>query len=120
MFTRIISSTLALFLSSTLVFADSPQIENVAARKSGNYWSFDVTLKHGDTGWDHYADAWRVVDMDGNELGLRNLAHPHTNEQPFTRSLSGVEIPAGMTEVGIQARDNISGWGSEIKRVKLR
>ncbi|MGC1504958.1 MAG: hypothetical protein WA782_12575 [Sulfitobacter sp.] len=117
MFTRII---LALILSSTAAFADQPQIEAVSAKQSGSYWSFDVTLKHADTGWDHYADAWRVVDMDGNELGLRNLAHPHVNEQPFTRSLSGVEIPADINEVGIQARDSVSGWSSEIKKVKLR
>jgi hypothetical protein len=120
MLKRYISATFALIISTTTAFADPPKVENVSAKQSGGYWSFDVTLNHADTGWDHYADAWRVVDMDGNELGLRNLAHPHINEQPFTRSLSGVDIPAGINEVGIQARDNISGWGSEIKKVKLR
>ena len=44
---------------------------------------------HPDTGWDDYADGWRVLDMDGNELGMRVLHHPHVDEQPFTRSLSG-------------------------------
>ncbi|GLQ28041.1 hypothetical protein [Sulfitobacter pacificus] len=117
MFIRFI---LALLVTSTAVLADPPKIESVTARPSGGYWTFDVTLKHADTGWDHYADAWRVVDLEGNELGLRNLAHPHVNEQPFTRSLSGVEIPADIREVGIQARDNLSGWSSEIKRVTLR
>jgi hypothetical protein len=47
-------------------------------------------------------------------LGTRNLAHPHVKEQPFTRSLSGVRIPEGMTEVSIQARDSVSGWSSEL------
>ncbi|MDF3414741.1 hypothetical protein HKX54_09770 [Sulfitobacter sp. M57] len=117
MFTRIF---LALTFSATAVVADPPKIEAASARKAGSYWTFDVTLKHADTGWEHYADAWRVVDKDGNELGLRNLAHPHVNEQPFTRSLSGVEIPADIKEVGIQARDNTTGWGSAIKRIKLR
>lgn len=110
----------ALIFSSSAVFADPPKIEAASAKQSGGYWNFDVTLNHADTGWDHFADAWRVVDMEGNELGLRNLAHPHVNEQPFTRSLSGVEIPAGINEVGIQARDNVSGWGSNIKKITLR
>lgn len=109
-----------LFVFSAPAFADPPTINTVIAQKSGSTWRFDVTLSHGDTGWDHYADAWRVLDPQGNELGLRNLAHPHVNEQPFTRSLSGVQIPEGVTEVNIQARDNVSGWGPTLKRVKLR
>ena len=109
----------ALCLISAPAFADPPEIQNVVVKKSGGTWTFDVTLRHGDTGWDHYADAWRVVDTNGNELGLRNLAHPHVTEQPFTRSLSGVQIPDGLSEVGIQARDNLTGWSSEIKSVTL-
>jgi len=113
------------FLFATVVisapaFADPPRIDGVNAQKSGGSWRFDVTLSHGDTGWDDYADGWRVLDSNGKELGLRTLAHPHVNEQPFTRSLSGVEIPDDMKEVGIQARDSVGGWGPEIRKVKLR
>lgn len=110
---------LLVFLSAP-AFADPPRIDGVNAKLSGGAWRFDVTLSHGDTGWDHYADGWRVLDANGKELGMRKLAHPHVNEQPFTRSLSGVVIPAGTTEVGIQARDNISGWGPKIRKVQLR
>lgn len=112
--------SIALLAFSAPALADPPTINTVTAEMSGGAWRFDVTLSHGDTGWDHYADAWRVLDPQGNELGLRNLAHPHVNEQPFTRSLSGVKIPAGVTEVDIQARDNLTGWGPTLKRVKLR
>ncbi|MEW2912277.1 hypothetical protein [Leisingera sp. JC11] len=94
-------------------FADEPVIENATARQSGGSWSFSVTLSHPDTGWEHYADGWRVLDMEGNELGLRVLAHPHENEQPFTRSLSGVQIPNGTTQVQVQARCIVDGWGEE-------
>ncbi|MEM6939089.1 MAG: hypothetical protein AAF509_03055 [Pseudomonadota bacterium] len=104
---------------ATPVLSDPPNIEGVVVRKDGANWRFDVTLSHADTGWDHYADGWRVVDGSGQELGMRTLAHPHVNEQPFTRSLSGVAIPAGTTEVGIQARDNVTGWGQQIRRVRL-
>ncbi|MEX0283911.1 MAG: hypothetical protein AB3N23_04810 [Paracoccaceae bacterium] len=103
------------------VLADPPVIENVAATHSGgDMWRFDVTLSHGDTGWDDYADGWRVLDMDGNELGLRVLHHPHVEEQPFTRSLSGVMIPRNIPDVQVQARTNTDGWGTEMYLVPLR
>jgi hypothetical protein len=113
-------SLIALLAIAAPALADPPVINSVTARQASDGWRFDVTLTHGDTGWDHFADAWRVVDSNGNELGVRSLAHPHVDEQPFTRSLSGVQIPEGTTEVGIQARDNVSGWGPDIKRVQLR
>ncbi len=97
-------------LLASPAFADPAVIENVSARQSGDTWRFDVTIRHPDTGWDHYADGWRVLDMDGNELGMRVLHHPHENEQPFTRSLSGVVVPEGLTQVQIQARCNVDGW----------
>lgn len=113
-------SILAIALAATPALADSPVIENVTMKKSGDSWTFNVTIKHGDTGWDDYADGWRVMDANGKELGMRTLAHPHVNEQPFTRSLSGVTIPDNVTEIGIQARDTINGWSPDIKRIKLR
>ena len=112
-------ATTLLFLAAP-AFADSPVINNVNVSKSGDVWSFDVTLSHKDTGWDDYADAWRILDGDGKELGVRKLAHPHVDEQPFTRSLSGVRIPADVTEVSIQARETIGGWSSSVKKIKLR
>lgn len=93
--------------------ADAPAAENAEARQQGGSWSISVTLTHPDTGWDHYADGWRVLDMDGNELGLRVLHHPHEQEQPFTRSLAGVSLPEGTTQVQIQARCNKDGWSKD-------
>ena len=110
----------ALLLMAGPAFADAPVIKNVKMKKTGDTWQFDVTLEHGDTGWDDYADGWRVLDGNGKELGVRVLAHPHVNEQPFTRSLSGVSIPADVTEVGIQARDSVGGWSSPVKTIRLR
>lgn len=91
--------------------AGSPEVVDVAAAKEGGDWRFDVTVRHGDDGWDHYADAWRVVGPDGEVYGLRVLAHPHDDEQPFTRSLSGLSIPDGVTEVTVEAKDKVHGWG---------
>lgn len=104
----------------TIALADAPTIDRVeATATSAGTWRFDVTLSHPDTGWDHYADGWRVLDMDGNELGLRVLAHPHVNEQPFTRSLSGVRIPSGTSRVRIQARCLVDGWNADSMVVTL-
>ena len=86
------------------------EIKAVKASKSGGAWRFDVTLSHGDTGWDHYADAWRVVDGEGNVLGNRELLHPHVDEQPFTRSLSGITVPEHVRKVFIEAHDKVHGW----------
>lgn len=113
-------SIFALAVISAPAFADPPVINAVKASQSGDMWRFDVTISHGDTGWDDYADGWRILDAQGNELGMRTLAHPHVNEQPFTRSLSSVRIPEGVTEVQVQARDNVGGWGGQMKTVKLR
>ncbi|MEL6476577.1 MAG: hypothetical protein AAFR17_04555 [Pseudomonadota bacterium] len=90
--------------------AGDVEIVDAKARQSGDTWSFDVTLRHGDTGWDHYADAWRVVGPDGTVYGTRTLYHPHVEEQPFTRSLSGVKVPEGVTELRIEAHDKVHGW----------
>ncbi len=111
--------TIALTLSALPVLADPPIIESVSAHQTGETWRFDVTLSHPDTGWDHYADGWRVLDMQGNELALRVLAHPHVQEQPFTRSLSGVSLPAGSSQVQIQARCSLDGWGDQRLSVDL-
>ena len=101
---------LLLFLASPAL-ADDAVIEAAEARSSGDSWTFSVTLSHGDTVWDDYADGWRVVDSEGTELGLRVLYHPHVEEQPFTRSLGGVSIPDGLDTVFIEARTNVDGWG---------
>lgn len=60
-----------------------------------------------------YADAWEVRDLDGNVLGIRELAHPHQNEQPFTRSLSNVAIPEGVDMIEVEARDSVRGYCGE-------
>lgn len=100
--------------------ADPPKVENVKVSLRGGQFTFDVTISHRDTGWANYADAWRIVDLKGNQLGLRNLAHPHEHEQPFTRSLSNVAIPEDIDVIGIQTRDTIGGWYPDITLVKIR
>lgn len=89
----------------------------VTSQGSGSY-RFDVTVEHGDEGWDHYADAWDVVAPDGSVLGTRVLAHPHENEQPFTRSTT-VTIPEGIAEVVLRAKDSVHEYGGTEMTVAL-
>lgn len=97
-------------LLASPVLADAPVIKGVDVTRSGDSWRFAVTLAHPDTGWDHYADGWRVETTDGTVLGTRVLAHPHVDEQPFTRSLGGVGIADGITTVVIRSRCIVDGW----------
>ena len=102
-----------------LAHAGEAAVTNAVAAKTGSGWRFDVTVRHADTGWEHYADAWRVKGPDGTVYGTRTLYHPHIDEQPFTRSLSGVAIPPDVREVIIESHDNVHGWGGKTVRLKL-
>ena len=111
-----------LFAALMLVALAAPAIggeatvERVEARQSSDgTWRFDVTVRHADTGWDHYANAFVVTSEDGETLGTRTLFHPHVEEQPFTRSLSGVAIPEGTTTVMVHAVDSVHGDGTPVR-----
>ena len=101
---------LALLVSgATAGQADVLQVE-IRPAAVGSF-DIDVTLRHDDTGWDHYANRWEVVGPDGRVLATRVLYHPHVNEQPFTRSLSGVRIPGEFTWVRVRGHDLVHGLG---------
>ena len=100
-------------------FAGEADVERVEVVKTGEQHRVTVTVRHADEGWDHYADQWRVVAPDGTALGTRTLHHPHETEQPFTRSLGGVTIPAEVSEVTIEARDNVHGQGGKTMTVQV-
>ncbi len=103
---------LPLLIASPLA-ADPPEILNVQVSET----SVAVTLAHPDTGWDHYADGWRIEDENGNVLGTRVLAHPHVAEQPFTRSLTISDLP---DQVFIRARCIVDGWNETTVAVQVR
>lgn len=113
------SIALALILLPLPVWADDPTVEHVQAQQVGDTWRFSTTLSHPDSGWDHYADGWEVQDEAGNRLGYRLLAHPHEHEQPFTRSLDNVSLPAGTKSVFIRAHCLKDGWAKRRFEVKL-
>lgn len=99
-------------------FAGDVEVVKTSFSLRAGSWHVSTTLRHGDTGWSHYADAWRVVSEKGEDLGTRTLFHPHENEQPFTRSHT-VQIPKGMNIVYVEAHDKVHGWNAQRVRVDL-
>lgn len=97
-----------------------------ATQAADGTWTFAVTVRHPDTGWDDYADGWDVVLPDGTVVKqdpadpfTRLLLHPHENEQPFTRSQAGLVIPAAVTTVTVRAHDIVDGFGGAVVVVDL-
>ena len=96
------------------VYAGEADVVDVSVKQSGkNKYYFNVSVRHADEGWDHYANKWDVVAPDGKVLGTRVLYHPHVEEQPFTRSLSGVNIPDTIDTVTIRAHDSVHEYGGK-------
>lgn len=100
--------------------ADDAKVLDVkTAAEPGGTYRFAVTVAHADRGWKHYADKFEVLTTDGRVVGTRTLLHPHDDEQPFTRDLSGVKVPAGVTEVVVRAWDSVHKAGRKTMTVKL-
>ncbi len=117
---RFLLATGWLFLVPLAALAGEADVVDVKVRKTGTQtFAFDVTVRHGDTGWKHYANKWDVVTSEGKMLGTRILYHPHEDEQPFTRSLSGVRIPIDITTVTVRAYDKVHATGGVTKIVTV-
>lgn len=98
--------------------ADQVSVVAAKARCQEQDCTIDVTLRHADSGWDHYADYWRVLDADKKELGRRVLHHPHVDEQPFTRRLT-LRIQRTVKTVWIAAHDSVHGENTQTYRLDL-
>ena len=94
------------------IFAD---VTDVSARGPDGTYSFSVTISSPDTGCTQYADWWEVLSEEGDLIYWRVLAHSHTEEQPFQRSGSPVEIEPGQTVI-VRAHMNASGYGGVAMR----
>ena len=93
--------------------ADCPEVLAVEFRQSEpGVFTVSTTVRSVDIEGVSFADAWEVRDLEGNVLGTRILAHPHANEQPFTRSQT-IELPEGTTVVYVEGRDQGNGWSGQ-------
>lgn len=103
------------------VHAGEAGVVAIEARKEASgRWTFAATVAHADTGWKHYADRFEILAPDGTVLATRVLAHPHVNEQPFTRSLGGVKIPNNIQTVTVRAHDSVHKLGGKTKTIALK
>ena len=103
-----------------IVLAGEADVTRVEVRQTASgIYHFDVTVRHDDTGWDHYVDKWDVLAPDGTVVGSRTLYHPHVDEQPFTRSLSGVKVAETIFELTVRAHDSVHAYGGKTVTVVL-
>ena len=132
-------ATASAFLASILLFsiacvsseadsteADADVLFVRAVQEEAGTWTFSVTVRHADTGWQDYANGWDLVTSDGTILKpdpespfTRLLLHPHVDEQPFTRSQTRVLIPQGVTRLLVRAHDLKAGFGGKTITVDL-
>lgn len=97
-----------------------PDVLGVKVRPASHgVFDFDVTVSSPYDTARRYADAFRVTGKSGVVYGERKLLHDHAGEQPFTRDLYGVRIPAGVKTVVVQARDQLHGYGGAVVEVAL-
>ena len=107
-------------IQKPLVFGDKfPEVLKVKfSQATSKKRRFSVTLSSKYDTPKRYADAWRVLDSEDNELGIRILGHDHANEQPFTRS-GTIEIPKETNVVYVEGRDKANGWSGQRFKVML-
>lgn len=107
------------FIGSAALAGEADVVKVEIDKNSDNSYNFTVTVLHNDTGWKHYADKWEVIDEKSIVLGTRILHHPHVNEQPFSRNLSGVKIPDIIKMVTVRAHDSVHKYGGKVVSIEL-
>ena len=113
-------AALALIALASPARAGDADVINVAVRTRGaGVFDLDVTVRSRDAGWDRYADRIEALAPDGTVLGTRVLEHPHDDEQPFTRDLHGVAVPAGIGRITVRARFKPTGYSGATMSVAL-
>ena len=113
-----LSGALLLALFGGPARAGSADVVEARASCKGEVCRFAVSVRHEDTGWDHYADAFEVLDSEGHVLATRVLRHPHLTEQPFTRTLDA-RVPLAVERVTVRARDSRHGYGGAKREIEL-
>ena len=114
--------TIALFAGLFAGVAGAGEADVVSARAHctpARICAFQVTVQHADEGWDHFANRFEVLDPAGAVLAVRELRHPHVDEQPFTRVLRGARIPSEIERVRVRVHDSVHGYGGAEIQIDL-
>ncbi len=91
--------------------AEFPDVTAVEIGQDDQTFTVDVTMSSPYDSPKRYADGWRVLDEQGDVLGEMELGHDHADEQPFTRTQTGLAIPEDVTTVTVEGRDSENGYG---------
>lgn len=116
----LICFNILLICSAHVLASEADVIDAGVIRGDDGSFTFNVTVQHADEGWNHYADHWLILDKDEQVIAARKLMHPHVKEQPFTRSLSYIEIPDEVTEVTIRAHCSVDNYSGKDMLVKIK
>ena len=111
------AALVVIFMAQPAAHAGEADVIDARMTCADGTCSVTATVRHADSGWDHYADHFRVLTDDDQEIARRVLCHPHVDEQPFTRGLGSVRVPDGAGQVWIEAHDSVHGYGG--KRLRL-
>lgn len=95
--------------------------ENSDGRQAADgTWSFEVTLRCDGRGAAYFCDRFEILMPNARVIGVRRLLHDHTDEQPFTRELQGVNLPSGFTQdVLIRGHHNVRGYDGATLKLDL-
>jgi hypothetical protein len=101
--------------------ADEPRVLRAFAEcNADSVCRVTATIRHADTGWQHYADRFEVLGNDDRVLASRVLRHPHVHEQPFTRTLAAIELPPDLEMIRVRANDSVHGLSQSSAPEKIR
>ncbi len=106
-------------LASPAWAGDADVIHVAIRRSAAGLYDLDVTVRSKDTGWERYADRIEALGPDGVVLGTRILDHPHDTEQPFTRDLYQLKVPAGIARITVRAHFKPTGFDGAVMTVPL-
>ncbi len=115
-----VATVVLLFACSPAIAGEADVIAAKAVRAPDGTWNFEVTIRSNDKDFNYYCDRFEVISPSGGVLGVRQLEHPHADEQPFTRELRGVKIPRGIARgVLVRAHHSIRGYDGAALKVRL-
>lgn len=89
-----------------------PDIRKATLTRSGGAFTLSVTVSSPYDTPQRYADGWRVLAAGTTRvLGRHTLDHDHADEQPFVREQPGLKLPADVTRITVEGRDQKYGYG---------
>lgn len=108
-----------LFATGKLNASEADVLDVEVIDKGDNRYTFNVTIRHEDTGWDHYADRWEILNLQEEIIAVRSLRHPHMKQESFTRSLPFVPVHQDTKEIKVRAHCSVDGFTGKQVVIKL-